>query len=59
MAKSACPHPHLDLTRTRNQATIWIGLIASIAAMMDATDKVIANYSCLNLLWTQKDICII
>ena len=54
MAKSAHPHPHLDLTRTTNQTTTWIGLIASNAAMMDASDT-----SCLNLLWTQKDICII
>ena len=45
MAKSACLHPHLDLTRSRNQTTTWIGLrlgefIITISYMDKQKEKV-------------------
>ena len=35
MANTACPHPYLEVKRTRNQATIWSGLMVNTANAMD------------------------
>ena len=44
MAKSTHPHPHLDLSRTRNQTTIWIGLICVQRATYQETLLLAASF---------------